>query len=235
MTNRTQYVKIGTAKSNMSLVSTGVPQGSIIGPLLYAILTNDMTETVKDRNCQMPEHHETERLFGKQCSRCGILSIYADDATFTVSSNTRVRNQILLKRNLDEIGLYLNDNLLSINMSKTQLTECMVQQKRTKLKGTPPTLEVEIPEIPGTFKTIKDANSTRILGANLQANLHWMSHMETGKKSLLPAVRRQMGLLQHIGGKIPMTSRQNLAKGLIQSRLILFDATLGRCILQSNQ
>ena len=67
LTQRTQYVKIGTARSSMKEMKTGVPQGSVIGPILYAIMTNDMTETVKDRNCNMIEHQDTTNLFGKQC------------------------------------------------------------------------------------------------------------------------------------------------------------------------
>ena len=33
--------------SRMVPVLSGVPQGSVIGPLLYAIYTNEMTETIK--------------------------------------------------------------------------------------------------------------------------------------------------------------------------------------------
>ena len=36
---------------------------------------------------------------------------------------------------------------------------------------------------------------------------------------MLPRIRKQMGYLKHIGKMIPLASRNNLAKGLIQSRL----------------
>ena len=214
---RTQYVKIGTARSRMSTVTTGVPQGLVVGPLLFAIMINDMTETVKDRGCPSQSHSDKTRLFGFQCSRCGILSLYADDSTFTISSNTRVRNQVALIRNLDEIGLYLNDNKLAINTAKTQLTECMISQKRTRTQGSPPTLEVE--KEPGVWKTVEDSSYIRILGANIKANMTWQFHMESGDRALLPILRKQMGYLKHIGVKIPRTCRNNLAKGLIQSRM----------------
>ena len=47
----------------------------------------------------------------------------------------------------------------------------------------------------------------------------WHQHLETGAKALLPAVRKQLGLLRHLGNKLPKRTRNNLARGLILSRL----------------
>ena len=115
------------------------------------------------------------------------------------------------------MSLYLNDNCLVVNAPKTQLTECMIGQKRGKVTGVPPTVTVE--KTPGIFKTIQNSEYMRILGANVSGNLLWHHHLESGVKALLPAARRQLGLLRHLGNKLPMRTRNNLAKGLILSRL----------------
>ncbi len=47
LTNRKQYVEFGDNKSYMLDITTGVPLGSILGPLLFIIYINDMTQVSK--------------------------------------------------------------------------------------------------------------------------------------------------------------------------------------------
>ena len=50
LSNRSQCVLIGTAVSGFLAVPTGVPQGSILGPLLYTIFTNELPECIHDHD-----------------------------------------------------------------------------------------------------------------------------------------------------------------------------------------
>ena len=43
---RTQFVQIGNASSRMYSMDRGVPQGSVMGPLLYALYMNEMSTVI---------------------------------------------------------------------------------------------------------------------------------------------------------------------------------------------
>ena len=45
MTDRKQYVSVDNHKANLSTIRCGVPQGSILGPLLFLVYINDICET----------------------------------------------------------------------------------------------------------------------------------------------------------------------------------------------
>ena len=93
----------------------------------------------------------------------------------------------------------------------------MVKQKHSRLPPDPPVLRIETNE---GEKLITNQMHTRLLGLNLHQDMSWRSHLELGKKSLYPAIRKRLGALTHVGKSIPRKGRLVLANGLLMSKFI---------------
>ena len=90
---------ISGVSSNWNYVHTGVPQGTILGPLLFTIFVNDLPRVV--------EH----------CS----INLYADDTTIYCSAKDPSIIRDRLGSDLACVAKWIEDNGLKINVSKTQL------------------------------------------------------------------------------------------------------------------
>ena len=97
LTNRHQHVMVGTAKSVQTKVTSGVPQGSVLGPYLYAIAT----ATLQKR------------------SACVHLVKYADDTTLCLPIFKNSDNAHILLEH-DHILSWSRSMNLDVNASKCQ-------------------------------------------------------------------------------------------------------------------
>ena len=123
----------------MISIHHSVPQGSVLGPIMYTLYINEMGEIPNQTGeCTENSHQNPENLFNSECKECGTMFGYADDTTYVSMSKTRHTNQINLSKNLENIKRFLQANKLNINTTKTTLMEVMLQQKKTKMRGRSP-------------------------------------------------------------------------------------------------
>ena len=107
LSNRKQLVCIDGVFSDYLAISCGVPQGSLLGPLLYLCYSNDMEISVSSK-----------------------LLLYADDSVLIVSDRKPDTISKKLSEDLGSCNEWLIDNKLSLHVGKT---ECIVFGFKRKL------------------------------------------------------------------------------------------------------
>ena len=98
--NRKQYVSVSKCNSGLKTMKHGVPQGSVLGPLLFLLYINDFT------NCL----HYTSSI------------MYADDTTIYKSGKCISKLCNILENDLNNIVEWFNLNFLTLNIEKTIFT-----------------------------------------------------------------------------------------------------------------
>ena len=107
LTNRYQYVKYENQASDLVEIKTGIPQGSILGPLFFSIYINDLVNS----------------------STKFTYLMYADDTTisFNLEDFPVINKEESINNELEKLNIWLKLNKLTLNVAKTK---SMIFRKR---------------------------------------------------------------------------------------------------------
>ncbi len=98
--NREIYVDVNGIGSSKRIQDCGVPQGSILGPLLFILSINDIIKVSNNnKNCK--------------------INLYADDMVILFSLNNKIQMQNEIDDVCVKLSDWLNCNLLDVNHKKT--------------------------------------------------------------------------------------------------------------------
>ena len=96
LTKRNFYVKINSTFSQICDIQAGVPQGSVLGPILYTIFTSDIP-----------------------ISECALIATYADDTAILSADVCPNTASVLLQNELNAIETWLNKWNIKVNSEKS--------------------------------------------------------------------------------------------------------------------
>ena len=99
LTDWKQFVSVNGFNSNISTITNGVPQGSVLGPLLFLIYINDLNVAIK--HCKV--HH------------------FADDTNLLNINKSPKHLNKFINIDLKNLTKWLNANKISLNVSKTEM------------------------------------------------------------------------------------------------------------------
>ena len=141
VSDRKQVVQINNITSQPMSTSCGVPQGSILGPLLFIIYVNDMSRAINSDS---------------------DLYLYADDSAILVKGKDVHAIEDKLSSDLGNVKLWLEENKLSLHLGKT---ESILFASKSKLKKTSK-LNVKVDDV-----VLQSKNSVKYLGATIEQDL----------------------------------------------------------------
>ena len=144
---RQQCVSFQGALSDFENVSSGVPQGSILGPLLFCLSINDM--------CNLQFENETK------------IALYADDTALFCKGSNFLSSQTTLQKEYDLLREWFRINQMEINANKTKV---MVFGTKRKVKN-------QILRISHGEDYLENVTHTKYLGVTLDQSLNWSLHI----------------------------------------------------------
>ena len=148
LSNRKQYISIDQGNTDMLTITCGVPQGSILGPLLFLIFVNDLTQAT---------------------SLDPIM--FADDTNLFHSNKNIDTLFEIVNKELKNINTWFQANKLSLNSKKTKYVLFHKPRKKRIIPLNLPILKINDTEI-------KREHSLKFLGVIVDENLNWKNHIE---------------------------------------------------------
>ena len=188
--NREQMVAIGGAYSFLAAVVSGVPQGTVLGPILFLIYVNDI-----------------------DCVKHSSIGCFADDTRISKQISC-TSDSALLQEDLDRVVEWAKDNNMKLHPDKFVFVNFNCRSTRSLLLSHLPFYNETICYL-SSDKVLETSNSVKDLGVTFTPELNWTTHVCTIVKS---AKKKAGWALSCFRDRSPCTML-TLYKSLIRSLL----------------
>ena len=160
---RTQHVRFSATSSTPSAVDYGVPQGSVLGPILFLLYTADLLQLIKRHSLTPHAYADDTQIYGF----CGPNEVnrLADGVSDCI----------------DETSAWLMANRLQLNPIKTEVLWCAPSRRQYQI----PTGPVRVGNT-----TVMPVSQVRDLGVYLDADVTMRAHVTATVRMCFAALRQ---------------------------------------------
>lgn len=201
--DRTFSVCIQGCHGKKTVLLFGVPQGSLLGPLLFILYSKEIENIALKYGLS--------------------VKLYADDSQIYIelerTSDLQAEKE-KVESCLKEIQVWMSTNFMKLNSSKTKL-----------IIFNPPRSPYNVPLVNTNFcikfneKELEESSSVKVLGSTLSPDFRLNSFINTKLKSCKNEIRN----LKHVRGSLDIDTRFMLINNLILTKLDYCNSLLAGC------
>ena len=194
LSNRKQFTNFQQTLSDECSVEYGVPQGSVLGPLLFLIYINDIVN----------------------CSDLGTFVLFADDTNIFISGKSKAEAYDNANLVLDNVFKYMIKNQLHINMSKS-----VHMYFRPSLNFSDRLTCARVREHGSEYvikigkEKLKKVDKVKFLGVIIDEDLKWEPHVQ----HLAQKLKSALVMIKRIIKFIPRSEYMKIYDALFKSHL----------------
>ena len=197
ISDRFQAVNINGIVSDPCPLIYGVPQGSVLGPVLFTLYSQPLSDIIHDHHCQFHKYADDTELSHSD------LPI---NFKFTISA---------IQDCISSVLNWMNSNKLMLNTDKTEILTVGTSSRIKQVDFTCDTIKILNSEIP-------IQNSVKYLGVRLDQNMSMSDHISDICRSLFLSLRHIGTIRPYLSER----ATSCLVNSLITSRLDFCNATL---------
>ena len=185
LTDRTQVTQIGHNNSDKVNTLCGVPQGSVLGPLLFLIYINDI-------------YNSSDKL---------SFYLFADDKNLLYADKNLKSLEAVVDTELAKIYNWLTANKLSLNLKKSNFVIFHQYQKRINYQVNLKIFDHNT----NSFFSLECKDYIKYLGVLIDSNLTWKYHIS----HVASKVSKTIGIIARLRHFIPMSALLHIYRSLV--------------------